>query len=381
MRIGLVTGEYPPMQGGVGAYTAILADRLARAGHHVHVLTTRLSTGAERNTEAVTVESPIQQWNRQALGEIRAWAIERQLDVVNLQFQTAAYGMSPWIHFLPDVLGPTIPLVTTFHDLRVPYLFPKAGKMRSWIVQHLAARSSGVIVTNHEDDHQLQKLPCRALIPIGSNILDELDSLDTAYWRRQAGANPQDFLIAYFGLANQTKGIDTLIEAVRKLRSQSIPARLVMIGSVAGSSDPSNQAYSQHLNQIIIDSGVSPYIHRTGYIPDSEVGAYLTAADVVALPFRDGASFRRGSLIAPIHYGCAIVTTRPSVPIPEFIEGEHLLYCAPEDAGQLTDALRRLFESSALRERLQAGARALAPTFDWDRIARQTADFFAQVSA
>ena len=46
---------------------------------------------------------------------------------MNIQYQTAAYGMSPFIHFLPDALRP-IPVVTTFHDLRFPYLFPKAGR-------------------------------------------------------------------------------------------------------------------------------------------------------------------------------------------------------------------------------------------------------------
>ncbi|MDQ3700472.1 MAG: glycosyltransferase, partial [Chloroflexota bacterium] len=39
MRIGLVTGEYPPDVGGVGDHTHRLAHELAARGHAVHVVT------------------------------------------------------------------------------------------------------------------------------------------------------------------------------------------------------------------------------------------------------------------------------------------------------------------------------------------------------
>jgi hypothetical protein len=39
MEVGFVTGEYPPMQGGVGAFTREVARAMAGAGHGVHVFT------------------------------------------------------------------------------------------------------------------------------------------------------------------------------------------------------------------------------------------------------------------------------------------------------------------------------------------------------
>jgi len=39
MHIGLVTGEYPPDQGGVGDFTSQLGRVLAELGHRVHVIT------------------------------------------------------------------------------------------------------------------------------------------------------------------------------------------------------------------------------------------------------------------------------------------------------------------------------------------------------
>ena len=41
LRIALVTGEFPPMVGGVGAFSLQLSKALADAGHYVHVITDR----------------------------------------------------------------------------------------------------------------------------------------------------------------------------------------------------------------------------------------------------------------------------------------------------------------------------------------------------
>src|SRR5262249_24801174 len=149
----------------------------------------------------------------------RDWAAREKLDIINIQFQTAAFGMSPVVHFLPDVIR-SIPVVTTFHDLRYPYLFPKAGGLRDWIVRHLAKASQGVIVTNHEDCEGLKGLKKVELIPIGSNILQSLPAdFDPQCWREKAGAKPGEFLIAYFGLINRSKGLGTLLEALHTLKA------------------------------------------------------------------------------------------------------------------------------------------------------------------
>ena len=45
----------------------------------------------------------------------------------------------------------------------------------------------------------------------------------------------------------------------------------------------------------------------------------------MVLPFEDGASYRRSSLIAAIHQGCAILTTEPAHEIETFAHGRNLL--------------------------------------------------------
>ncbi len=376
MRIGIVTGEYPPMQGGVGAYTHILAHELQRQGADISIFTSKQAVNSDPN---ILIMNWIESWGFNSPSLIKQWATEFRADVINIQFQTAAYSMSPWIHFLPHFTS--IPVVTTFHDLRHPYLFPKAGGLRDWIVMHLAKRSAGVIVTNQEDEVRLKDVPTKTLIPIGSNIQKPLPkSFDIQLWREKVGAQKNDYVIAYFGLFNQTKGIEILLESLAALCANFIPARLVMIGGGLGTSDPTNADYLASVRAKIRQLGIDPFIHWTGYLEnEADVGAYLAASDVVALPFTDGASYRRGSLMAAIQYGCAIVSTEPTIEVPAFRSGENMLLAPRNDVTKLTNTLEQLYQSPNLRTQLQQGASKLRDQFNWSSIARQTLTFFEQV--
>ena len=376
MRIGLVTGEYPPMKGGVGAYTCILAQEFVRQGHSVCVLSSEKATS---NDAGIELDNSIRAWGPGSLRTVARWAHKRRLDVVSLQYQTAAYQMSPWIHFMPSVIR-CIPVVTTFHDLRYPYLFPKAGRLRDWIVMGLARASEGVIVTNHEDGQRLQHLPNVKLIPIDSNILRPLpDDFDASSWREKAGAGCDDYLLGYFGLINRSKGLETLLESISRLRREGIPARLVLIGD-AGSSDPTNVAYAGEIEAKIRNLQLEGYICRTGFLEhDEEVAGYLNASDAVVLPYLDGASYRRGSLMAAIRYACPIVTTRPQVEIPAFVHGESMQFVEPGNSDALADALRALYHAPELRQRLRRGVAALAQHFEWPQIAADYTNFFSWV--
>ena len=97
------------------------------------------------------------------------------------------------------------------------------------------------------------------------------------------------------------------------------------------------------------------------------------------LPYRDGVSFRRGTLHACLTHGRALVTTRPAVDLPEVRDGENMLLAAPRDSQGLAGAASRIAADPALRARLEVGATALAAEFTWERIARQTAALFRRL--
>ncbi len=378
MRIGLLTGEYPPDQGGVGDFTRELGRALTDLGHTVHVITSARPAAPP----APRVHRVVTAWRWGCWRPILDLARDLRLDVLNLQYQAAAYGMHPAVNLIPRRRNRP-PLVVTFHDLKVPYLFPKAGPLRWRAVLLLARRADGVIVTNQEDYLRLQDiLPAArlSLIPIGSNIPPRPPrGYDRSAERARWGVGPDDLLVGYFGFLNASKGGEELIRALGLLVARGLPAHLLMVGGRVGSSDPTNRAYAARVEALIADLGLRERVHWTGYSRPEQVSAGLLATDLCLLPYRDGVSFRRGTLHACLSHGRAIVTTDPAIPLPQVRDGENMLLAAPGDPESLAAAVARLAADPSLRARLERGARELAAEFTWERIARQTAAFFGRL--
>ncbi len=388
MRIGLITGEYPPDRGGVGDFTHHLGRSLSTLDHEVHVLTSVPQSHTEAQepsrptgtARGVSVHRVLEDWGFGCWRRILAWSRSLELDVLDIQYQAAAYAMHPAINFVPRRRRRPI-LAVTFHDLKVPYLFPKAGPLRRWMVYLLARRADGVIVTNREDQltlSDLKPLPANlARIPIGSNIPLHLPrDYDRAVERANRGVGRDDILLGYFGFLNQSKGGETLIEMLHLLVEEGMPAHLLKIGGRAGSSDPTNRAYADRIDALIATYGLQERVHWTGYVRAEEVSASLMAVDLCVLPYRDGVSFRRGSLLACLTHERAIITTRPAVALPEVKNGENMLMVEPENSTALARAVRQVVSDPTAQAQLEAGARSLASHFTWDQIATRTVQFF-----
>ncbi len=388
MRIGMITGEYPPMEGGVGDFTHELSRALHAQGHEIHILTTSLSSTPPYLTEnGLNVYRQIDDWGWGIHTRINQWVEAVKPELLNLQYQAAAYQMKGQVLLYPRQRSSAIPLVVTYHDLLPPYLFPKAGPLRQWSVRQLAQRSDGVIVTNPGDyDTLTQQFAHLAtpmqLIPIGSNIAPEPPPGYTpADWRAAHGFAPEDLLIGFFGFLNRSKGVETLLEALSRLRAAEAPAHLLFIGGRTGTSDVTNAAYADEIDHAVVYLDLEEYVHHTGFAAPAEVSAALLAVDVCALPYRDGASLRHGTLHAALAHGCAIVTTTPQDEMLQLRDDENVVLFPPDDPAALTEAIHRLWRDPEARARLGRGAVALAQEFSWDAIAARTAAFFATLTA
>lgn len=385
MRIGIITGEYPPMEGGVGAFTQELSLALHDLGHQIHILTTGTDTAGEETVEAgLTIHRTVPQWGLSGIRQAYGWLQALSPDVVSLQYEPAAYGMKGWVTALPRLLqrGTHPPLIITFHDLLPPYLFPKAGPLRQWSVWQMARRAAGCVATNREDQQALTPVlgptaPPVRLIPIGSNIATELPpGYGRERTRNRYGFLPQDLIVGFFGFMNRSKGIETLLEAVARLRDAGHPIHLLLIGGRTGTSDAANAQYADEVDKLIRDLHLESRIHRTGFAAQQDISAALCAIDVCALPYRDGANLRRGTLHAALAHGCAIVTTTPNLSVAELQHEAGALLVPPETPPALARAILRLGSDPDLRRRLSSAATKLAGRFSWPAIAAETAALF-----
>ena len=111
------------MQGGIGDFTLHLAQEMANQGHEIHVLTHRKakqpikrepskSVGEAfqrlgnvwepQSLEFATIRPRFRRWNWSEMSTIADVAIREDLDLLNLQYQPAAFNMrNPAVNFLP----------------------------------------------------------------------------------------------------------------------------------------------------------------------------------------------------------------------------------------------------------------------------------------
>lgn len=382
-HITFLTGEYPPMQGGIADYTAHLARHLRGVGVAPAVLISRKYPGGPAEVEGVPVYPVLSGWGGRCWREIPRFLQTHPTDILHIQYQAAAFDLAGWVNGLPWYLRlrkSPVKIVTTFHDLRIPYLFPKAGPLRWQAILALARYSHVVICTNAEDAAVLRGYPWGnhvVEIPLGNNVaVNPPTGYNRQAWRQKLGLAENSLALAYFGFLNESKGGEDLIAALARLVEHGVDARLLLVGGEVGDSDPRNADYARRVRRLIEERGLASRIIVTGYVDLSEVSAHLLAADAAVLPYRDGVSFRRTTLLAVLAHGLPVITTFPRVAVPDVADGETMLLAAPQDVGGLADAVLRLTADPALRNRLAENGAQLAARFSWDQIAEKTLQVF-----
>jgi glycosyltransferase involved in cell wall biosynthesis len=290
----------------------------------------------------------------------------------------------PAINFLPWRLRDVSHTVVTFHDLRYPYLFPKAGQLRKSSVYHLAGSAEGVIVTNEEDCDELRNQGVKAnrlaLIPIGSNIQITTPSVEeVSSARNKLGLTSSDTLIGFFGFLNPSKGPEQLVQALSQLNQNF---HLVFIGGQIGSSDSAgNREFHEGIVSQIHALEIADRVHWTGFLPDSDVSTFMKAADVMVQPYRDGVSLRRGTLMAVMAHGRPLITTSPKIPITEIIHGETVWLTPIDDVYALSNAIEKVSSDPHVQAELANGAGTVSQLFSWEIITNKTVEFLERMAA
>ncbi|MBI3968616.1 MAG: glycosyltransferase [Chloroflexi bacterium] len=372
------------------------------------------------------VKTTVRRWGWSDLSSLVRTIAALGPDVVHLQYQTAAFAMHPAIATLPLWLravtrdGARPRFVTTFHDLRPPYLFPKAGPARHIPVALLAATSDAVVLTTPEQrsapplrllDRFRVGLAARlAYIPIGANVEPTVPR--RSHFGSAAAADRP--LLVYFGFPNHSKGVDTLLAALARVRLHHPSVQLVLLGGGVGDSDPTNRAYADELHALVGALDLTAAVTWTGFLSPTEISRWLQAADLCVLPFRDGATWQRGSLLAALAHACPIITTHPpsrspALPLsrppavpptpshphtltlshsglgpggekyPSLRHGENVWLVPPDDPVELARAVDALLTDGERRAALGRAARSTAAYFSWETIAARHLSLYANL--
>jgi beta-1,4-mannosyltransferase len=247
------------------------------------------------------------------------------------------------------------------HDTRFPQL-------DRWVRRHIAQLADCIIV-HHQSALEAtatadQFDPSKAcVIPHGHYRQVYPPLIDPSTARSQLGIPQHSKVYLNLGMLRPYKGIESLLE-IWKNHPEIVQNHTLLIAGKAVNAD-----YERSIAQAA--AGINNVILHEGFIADSDIPLYFSAANVVVLPFQK--ILTSGSLILAMSYGKPIVA--PSLGgIQETLEpANQILY----DAAQPQGLLFAIQESTAIDlEALQKKMTQACDRLDWGAVAQKTAQAY-----
>ena len=225
MKVLIVSGSFPPMVCGVGDYTYNLAVNLGKINNVDIAIVTDVKAG-ENSQEGVEIFPVVDTWDifslRKILSIVKSW----EPDLVHIQYPTLGYKNSIFPSFLPLLFSPVAPVVETWHE-------PLSRKGLFRYFPNCLAKTR--LITVEENYHKflprwyaaLIKRKKNVHIPIASNIpYANLGKEAITGLRRKYNCGERK-LISFFGMINERKGVESLLEIVDFERD-----KLIIISSI-----------------------------------------------------------------------------------------------------------------------------------------------------
>jgi glycosyltransferase involved in cell wall biosynthesis len=308
------------------------------------------------------VYHPSSMWR--LVGELK----ERQPDVIHFQW-TPFPLVDRW--FLP-ALRRIAPAVLTVHDA-VPFNGSPSSRIQEIGAASILERFDGIIVHTDQARSRLENLGSRMktkICKIPHGLLHEgTTAQQTA---RQEGPSDPIVNVLLFGKVKPYKGVDVLIRALALLPLEiQRKSRVKVVG----------EAYmdTRKLIDLAGALGVNELIQFDfRFVGDDEIATVFGAASIAVLPYRQiDAS---GVLMTAVAAGLPIIATNIGGFAEILEDGRNALLVPPNNDRALAEALVRVIDDAALRERLAAGSRELrSATPSWREIGRLTHALYEEV--
>lgn len=189
----------------------------------------------------------------------------------------------------------------------------------------------------------------------------------------------QDFVVMAFGFMNWYKGSDWIMQAFSKTYSAGL--KLLMAGGKSPTMK-SQRHYGPFYSRIRQLLKKSPNIYMTGYVPETEIKRYFSAADLVVLPYRyfmsaSGPLSRALSYRKPVIMSAALVDYAKNEDFKEAMEKaglaiEDLFF--PLDHASMFGMIQRAKTDEDYRKKLHKFSAILGSKRDVKHIVRQYED-------
>jgi glycosyltransferase involved in cell wall biosynthesis len=363
----IVTGEYPPAPGGVSDYSAGVARGLAGAGETVHVWCPD-APGDRSDPVGVYVHRLAGNWTRLDLASV-SQALDAQSRPRRLlvQWVPHAYGArslnlafcrwvrqrgrrgdvvdlmvhEPFLAFLEGSIRQDAGAAV--HRLMVSMLLSVARKV--WVA--IPAWTPRLRPWAFGRAIEYCWLPVPSNVPVAANP----QQVSAVRARLDAGGAPVIGHFSTYGVQT-VKDLETLVPCLHRAMPR---ATIALLG----------RGGEEMAARLRASTGSDARITATGGLEAETLSCWLQSCDLLVQPYPDGASTRRGTLMAALSHGVPVVTTVGRLSEPFWVTSAAVTAVRAGDLGALAEATVALAADLERRQAQSAAGRQLyAERFD-----------------
>lgn len=358
-----VIGPVYPYRGGIAHYTALLAQKLAEAGHVVEMISflrqypSWLYPG---ETDRDTSREPVKVQAKYTLDPLYPWTwlktvnelVKKQPNIVIIQWWTTFWA--PAFATIACLLRrKNIPVVYLIHNV-MPH---EARFWDRWLSLAALSPADSFIAQAEREAGRLRRLLPKANITVTPlPVYHMFSNKDIRAEDARAKLNlPLDQpIVLFFGIVRPYKGLRYLLQAFGKLKAQNFQGHLVIAGEFW---EPLHE-YQMLIKQLDLEDRVHIFSY---YIPNEDIPVFFHAADLFVAPYVDGTQSASAKLA--LGFSMPMVVTRCVV--DETLSQQEALWQVDEgDADGLATAIQAALQNTTKEKR------APAQVDDWMRLVK-----------
>lgn len=379
MNIGFVS-TYLPTQCGIATYTQRLAETLIECtGQTVNVIA---EGGAAHGLVGPVESHPTFDRAKDYVAQIVDKAVELELDVAHIQYATDIFGVDGRLPALVSALeNRGMRVVITMHTVfdlvsglleRQPGAIAfhrKLGRCASQLVVHHDRTMKGRLVGQGVSQDKV------TVIPHGTRRLELPDPLES---RRRLGLPDKGLIALCLGFIHAQKNVHILFWAWPGVVKLVPDAHLVVAGSVQNPVwyNRAYLAWLRRLQSLPVNAAHTRLVAQ--FIPEEDIAAYLSAADLVLFPYFQGYGSASGALHLAIGAGKVVLCSD----IPKFEEVGRIspdLMLPPLSPQRWSKGIARCLTDRAFRQEVSGKLEVLSEETLWESVAERHIALYRRV--
>ena len=365
MKIVLV-GPFPPFRGGISDLNAALADHLSKR-HEIHAINfttqypkvlfpgkTQFKKGdSAQEVDSIRCLSSINpfSWRKTAYK-----IIDIEPDLVLFRF---------WLPFFAPAFSGVAKKIRKYSDATImaicDNIIPHEERLLDTrLTKIFFGFIDSFIVLSKKVENELMSFIPEAKYKYSPHPIYSI--FNNTLSKEQAKAELKlatKKVLLFFGLIREYKGLDILINAMEKIKTELEDYTLLIVGECY----ENENKYTELIKKAGITDNVKCHY---SFIPDNEVGKYFSAADVVVLPYKTAS--QSGIVQIAYHFDTPVIVSNVGG-LPEIVDEGKTGYCVEPNSNAFAKAIKAFYENDNISE-MNSNISEYKSQFSWDAMVK-----------